>query len=221
MIFAAGFGTRMRPLTDTLPKPLIQIGDTTLLDHTMGLATAAGLDVPIVNAHYLSDQISAHLSEHAETAVIHENPILDTGGGLKNAASRLSGDFAITTNSDNIWNGPNPFTTALSAWQPSMPACLLCAKTENTVGRIGPGDFSIDGDGKLTRGGDYVFLGVQIIDKTLVTAIPDEVFSMNRVWDVLIAQGSLFGAVYDGTWCDVGKPENIPLAQRVLNGENV
>lgn len=221
MIFAAGFGTRMRPLTDHQPKPLIQIGNTTLLDHTIDLAYAANFRVPVVNAHYLSDQIHAHLVHHKDTRVVQENTILDTGGGLKNAAHLLNGEFVITSNSDNIWNGPNPFSTLVSAWKAEFPACLLCTKTTNTVGRSGPGDFDIDNDGKLTRGGDYVFLGVQIINKTLVTRIPDTVFSMNAAWDALIEQGKLFGAVYDGVWCDVGRPENIALAQRVLSGAHV
>ncbi len=217
MIFAAGFGTRMRPLTDSTPKPLIQVGGQSLLDHTVGLIKDAGLTPSVVNAHYLSDQIEAHFENDPHTRVITEQVILDTGGGLKNAATWLSGDVVITTNADNIWAQGNPFITIAHHWTPDAPACLLCAHKDQVHGRDGPGDFELHHDGRLTRGGDFVFLGVQIIDKRLVTAVPQDVFSLNVVWDDLIKQGKLFGAVFDGVWCDVGRPENIELAAQILD----
>mgnify|MGYP002620909319 CR=1 FL=1 len=191
MVFAAGFGTRMQPLTNHTPKPLIQIGKTCLLDHTLDLAKQAGLTKCVVNAHYLAEQIKDHLAGTTAHVVV-EDEILDTGGGLKNAAPLLDGDMVITSNSDNIWNGENPFSKLLCASQVIGETALLVAHKDNVTGRSGPGDFELHDDGTLTRHGDYVFLGIQQIALHHVLAEHQSVFSMNVVWDKLIEQGKLF-----------------------------
>lgn len=221
MVFAAGFGTRMRPLTNTTPKPLLPVGQTCLLDHTIDLAQNAGVSRLVVNAHYLATQIENHLQDQRDVHVIVEDPILDTGGGLKNAAGHFDGPFVFTSNSDNIWAGQNPFSLLATQWKPHQRGLLLCAPVKKVIGRDGPGDFDIDPAGRVTRGGDFVFLGVQIISKEVVIQVPETVFSLNTVWDQLMLDGNLYGQIYDGLWCDVGRPENIQLAESLLKESRV
>jgi len=216
MLFAAGFGTRMGRLTARRPKPLIEVAGKALLDHALALAREVPCDPIVVNTHYLSDQIDAHL-EGSEVQTSHEWPdILDTGGGLKFAAPKFSSGTVMTLNTDAVWRGSNPLERLLASWDPEkMDALLLVQKAEDALGHS-QGDFSLDG-GLLKRQGPWIYLGAQIIKLAPVTAMTDAAFSLNKVWDSLIAAGTLFGTDYDGTWCDVGRPENIPLAESMLH----
>lgn len=217
MLFAAGFGTRMAPLTDTRPKPLIEVGGQTLLDHTLGLAQGIAPSRLIVNTHYLADQIIGHLHGKKISISLEQSLILDTGGGLRAALPLLDGDHVITSNTDAIWRGPNPFEALLEAWNPQqMDALLLCLPLSEAVGRDAPGDFSLGKGGLLSRGGDHVFTGVQIVRTALVADHPETVFSLNAVWDEAISKGRAFGVHYTGTWCDVGQPSGIALAETLL-----
>ncbi|UMA64598.1 nucleotidyltransferase family protein [Roseivivax marinus] len=219
MIFAAGFGTRMGALTATRPKPLIEVGGRALLDRTLDLAMDHGMTRIVVNAHYRAEQIEAHLAG-SEVAVSVEMPdILDTGGGLRAALPLLGGGTVFTSNADNVWDGPNPFDVLAAAWQPDrMDALLLTVPLSHAVGRKGGGDFAMAADGRLSRKGMRVYPGVQILKTEALADIPDQVFSLNAVWDRIAAKGRLFGAHYPGRWCDVGHPEGIALAEAVLEG---
>ena len=180
MIFAAGLGTRMRPLTDRLPKPLIHVGGRTLLDRALDLGRDAGAGPVVVNTHYLGDQIAAHLAGQ-DVAISNEaGAILDTGGGLRQA----------------------------------LPLIPL----DRAAARQGTGDFAMDAAGRISRRGDFVYGGAQIIRPDRLADIPDRVFSLNRLWDLLIADGRAHGIVHRGGWCDVGYPQAIPLAEQVLHG---
>lgn len=213
MIFAAGFGTRMGVLTKDMPKPLIKVAGRPLIDHTLDLTQH--LSPVVVNTHYLGNQISDHLSGSG-VKISHEDAILETGGGLKNALSLLGEGPVCTMNSDAIWVGGNPFDVLASHWQPDMGALLLMKHVDNTHGRSAPGDFAMDKMGRLTRSGDYVYLGAQIIQTESVANFPDTAFSLNVIWDELIEKGRVYGCVYDGQWCDVGRPENITAAESML-----
>ncbi len=220
MIFAAGFGTRMRPLTDTMPKPMIPVAGRPLLDHTLDLIDAAAAGPVVINAHYLADHIAKHLANTPHVIQI-EDPILETGGGLKRAAADLAAPTCFTLNSDAIWAGPNPLNVLEQNWSDDMGALLLLQHVDQVAGRAPPGDFHMDPSGKLRRGGDWVFLGAQITTLAPVTARPETVFSLNVVWDDLIEQGRVFGAAYDGGWCDVGRPENIAKAEQMMLNRHV
>lgn len=222
MIFAAGFGTRMRPLTDTRPKPLIEVAGRPLIDHAIGMARAAGITRIVVNAHYLADQVAAHF-EDTDVTVVREDPdILDTGGGLRHALPQLGADTVLTLNSDAIWSGENPVAALLEAWDPArMDALLSCVPVEQTVGYDGPGDFTIGADGTLTRGPGVVYGGLQILRTECLHAVPDAVFSLNRVWDGMQADKRLFGLPHRGRWCDVGHAGGIALAEALLEGADV
>ncbi|MBK4217622.1 nucleotidyltransferase family protein [Paracoccus caeni] len=218
MIFAAGLGTRMRPLTDLRPKPLIEVAGTTLLDRALSLGRDAGAAPIVVNTHYLGAQIIQHLAGQ-DVAISNEaGEILDTGGGLKKAQPLLGDGPVMTLNPDVVFTGPNPLTALLQAWDDSMDALLALVPLDRATARKGGGDFSVDADGRISRKGDFVYAGAQIIRPNRLADIPDRVFSLNKLWDLLIAEGRAHAMIHDGCWCDVGSPEAIPLAEAMLNG---
>ena len=175
---------------------------------------AAGLNRIVVNAHYLADQITSHIARQ-DVVVSHETPeILETGGGLKAALPLLGDGPVMTANSDAIFAGPNPMAELASAGlAEGAETNLLLVPLDRAVGRKGGGDFSLAPDGRLTRGGDYVYTGIQIIRTDRVLYWPEDVFSLNRIWDAAAAEGGLVGSVYSGRWCDVGHPEGLELAE--------
>ena len=219
MIFAAGFGRRMGALTETRPKPLIEVAGETLLDRALAIGRAAGPSRIVANAHYEAAQIDRHLSG-TEVRVVHETPdILDTGGGLRNALPHLGTGPVFTLNPDAAWRGPNPLNALASAWRDGMGALLLLVPADRARAHGGRGDFALDED-RLIRGGPFVYTGAQIVDPSRLDEIPDAAFSLNRYWDLLAAEGRLHGAVYDGDWCDVGHPDGIAQAERMLAGDD-
>lgn len=218
MIFAAGLGTRMRPLTETRPKPLIQVGGQTLLDRALAMGREAGCAPIAVNSHYRGQQIADHLA--GQDVAISDEPgvILDTGGGLRKALPLLGDGPVMTLNPDVVWTGPNPLAALAGAWRDEMEALLMLVTLDRATARIGAGDFTCDTNGRISRKGDFVYAGAQIIRPDRLAAIEDEVFSLNRLWDLMIADGTAYGMVHPGGWCDVGRPEAIPLAEALLDG---
>ncbi|WP_298361538.1 nucleotidyltransferase family protein [uncultured Litoreibacter sp.] len=216
LIFGAGFGTRMAPLTETTPKPLIEVAGAPLIDHAIGLARDLALNIH-VNAHYLAEQMVAHLPPTITTHVEYPD-ILDTGGGLKSALPKMHGEAVVTLNSDAVWSGPNPLGILLDAWRDDMSALLLLVPVEQTVGYARKGNFILGQDGSLSRSPDgQVYTGAQIIRRDVVAAHPGRVFSLNAVWDRLLGEGKVAGVTYPGRWADVGTPSGIPLAEAMLN----
>ena len=217
MLFAAGFGTRMGELTRSRPKPLIPVAGRALLDHALDLAAGAGLSRQVVNAHYLAEQVVAHLDGRGIPVAVETPEILDTGGGLRAALPLLGPGPVFTLNTDAVWTGPNPLATLAAAWDPArMDALLLLIPADRAQGHSGTGDFTLAEDGQIARGPGFVYSGAQIVDPAGLTAIPEEVFSINLLWDRLIAEGRAFGLIHQGGWCDVGRPESIPLAEAML-----
>lgn len=218
MIFAAGLGTRMRPLTDDRPKPLIEVAGCTLLDRALDLGRQADCTPIAVNTHYLGDQIAAHLA--GQDVAISDEPgvILDTGGGLRKALPLLGSGPVMTLNPDVVWTGPNPMSALGQAWDDGMEALLMLVPLDRAIARQGAGDFALDTAHRIGRKGDFVYAGAQIIRPDRLADIPEDVFSLNRLWDLLIAKGRAFGLVHQGGWCDVGYPQAIPLAEALLDG---
>lgn len=206
----------MRPLTDTLPKPLIPVGQTTLLDHALDLTQLPEIDNRVVNVHYRADQVRTHLYGKPVTISDESSELLDTGGGLKNALPLLQGDPIMGLNTDAIWVGPNPIPQLLSAWKLHMTCLLMVVPLERTVGHPGKGDFDVDESDHLRRGRSTVYTGLQLTRREVVAKVPDRIFSMNRVWDMAAKAKGLHGVIYPGTWCDVGQPDSIPLAETLL-----
>ena len=222
MIFAAGLGTRMGALTRDRPKPLIEVAGRPLIDHALALARAAGIPRVVVNTHAHAEQLRAHLARVAPEALVsHEPVLLETGGGLKQALALLGPGPVFTLNSDVVWTGANPLRALVAAWVPGTGALLALVPRSAAQGHGGPGDFLRDPGGRLVRRGeataaDYVYAGAQIIDPATVAAVPDAAFSLNPVWDGMIAEGRLRGLVHPGGWVDVGRPEGIALAEAEL-----
>jgi MurNAc alpha-1-phosphate uridylyltransferase len=222
MIFAAGFGTRMGALTRTRPKPLIPVAGRPLIDHTLDLAAAVTPPRIVANAHYMAGALAAHLEPLGITVARESPDILDTGGGLKAALPLLDAETVFTTNSDAIWSGPNPLSLLDAAWEPDrMDALVVCVPLAQAVGRKEGGDFILDADGRIARGGTHVYGGVQIIRTACVADWPERVFSLNAIWDRLHASGRLYGLSYPGRWCDVGHPEGIALAEDLIRSRDV
>lgn len=216
MIFAAGRGTRMAPLTDTSPKPLVQVAGKALIDHALELAD--GCSPVVVNTHYLADQLHAHLRGRGVT-LIHEPELLETGGGLKNAADLLGPGPVLTLNSDAVWRGPNVLRSLVDAWTPrDMDALVSVVDPSRAQGHAGQGDFLLDDASRVSRGPGSVYTGAQIIKLGPILAETETFFSVNRVWDRLMTQGRVTGLAYPGHWCDVGQPSSISLAERMLTG---
>ncbi|MEO1493231.1 MAG: nucleotidyltransferase family protein [Pseudomonadota bacterium] len=225
MILAAGFGTRMGALTQTRPKPLLTVGGRPMIDLALDLVAEAGADTAVVNLHYLGDQIRAHLSERTAPAIAFspEDPILDTGGGVVQALRLLTGEAFFTLNSDSIFAGPNPLGTLAGAWQPDrMDALLLMVPVGQTRAYTRAGDFFLDpATGLPERRGaadsaPFVYAGAQIIARKALTGAPDGAFSMNLIWDRLLAERRLRAVSYPGLWVDVGTPEGLAEADAIL-----
>ncbi|WP_147109847.1 nucleotidyltransferase family protein [Tateyamaria sp. syn59] len=222
MIFAAGFGTRMTHLTKSQPKPMIQVAGLPLIDRALGLVAEVQSPRTVVNLHYLPDMLEAHLKDKPVITVREEPDILETGGGLRNALPLLQSDPVLTLNPDVVWIGPNPLKIALGAWDPTrMDAMLLCVPKIRVHGRDGDGDFHLDEDNRLHRGGDLVYGGVQIMKTARLHDVPQATFSLNVVWNEMAKDARLHGIVYPGHWCDVGRPEGIRIAEDTLRQHHV
>lgn len=219
MLFAAGFGTRMGALTADRPKPLIPVAGRALIDHALAIADAAGAGPRVANLHYRGDQIATHLSGRNVALSWERETILETGGGLRAALPLLGQGPVMTLNTDAVWTGQNPLIQLARAWDDGMDALLLLLPAGQARGHGGTGDFLLDAQGRLARANGArgaVYLGAQILRTDSLAAIPEAVFSLNRVWDAMIGQGRAHGVIHQGGWCDVGHPEGIAAAEAML-----
>ncbi|UWR22453.1 nucleotidyltransferase family protein [Sulfitobacter sp. S190] len=217
LMFAAGFGTRMGTLTADRPKPLIEVAGRALIDHTLELVTQVKPPRIAANLHYRAPQLAAHLAPRGVTPVVEDPDILETGGGLRNALPVLGDGPVITTNTDAIWTGPNPLAALLEAWRPDvMDALLMCVPVAQAQEHSGDGDFTLAADGRLRRGPGVVYGGIQIMKTDRLQAVAARAFSLNVVWDEMLADGRLYGVAHDGKWCDVGHPGGIGTAERMI-----
>jgi MurNAc alpha-1-phosphate uridylyltransferase len=229
MVMAAGLGKRMRPLTATRPKPLIEVAGKPLLDHCLDRLRAAGVKKAVVNVHYLPDALEAHLRSRVqglEIAVSDEREqLLETGGGLVKALPLIDSDPFLVANSDNLWvDGPvDSLRHLASHWDESkMDALLLLVPLAQANCHNGSGDFHMTASGKIRRKkpgsvAPFVYTGIQMVSKRLFDGeVPDGPFSTNILWDRAIEAGRCFGAVHQGLWFDVGAPPNIRKAEEIL-----
>ena len=229
MVMAAGKGTRMRPLTETKPKPLVSFMGAPLIDHVLDRLEEAGIEEVIVNVHHFADQMEAHLASRGTPRIVISDErarLLDTGGGAKQALPLLGEDPIVTFNSDSVWVegwGSN-LRNLIDAFDPErMDALLMIADAARTIGYVGRGDFHMDGLGRLTRRGSsetvpYMFAGVQVIKPALFADGPDGAFSTNLIWDRLIERGTLFGHRMSGVWMHVGSPGDLHAAEEFVRG---
>lgn len=218
MLLAAGLGTRMKPLTDTRPKPLIEVAGRTLLDRVLDKLVAQGVTRAVVNVHYLADQIETHLKSRKDIEIIisdERETLLETGGGVIKALPHLGADPFFVINTDVTWvtTGDDTFTRMAEAYDPNeMDALLLLAEIGATLGFRGPGDFYLAPDGQLIRRGDkpsapYVFAGTHITRADLLRGYEPKPFSANIYWNAMGRAGRLYGTVMKPFWLHVGDPQ--------------
>lgn len=231
MVLAAGKGTRMRPLTDKMPKPMVPFDGRPLIDHVLDRLDEAGIEEAVVNIHHLADQLEAHLTARMASGrgpriVISDERgvLLETGGGIKKALPLLGDEPILTFNSDSVWVeglGRN-LPGLMAAYDPErMDALLMIADAVRTIGYVGRGDFTMAPDGLLCRRAPsttapYMFAGVQIVKPHLFKAGPEGSFSTNILWDQMIERDSLYGWRMGGTWMHLGTPGDVSDAEAFL-----
>jgi len=228
MVFAAGLGKRMRPLTDSIPKPLIEVAGRTLIDHNLDRLGASGIETAVVNVHWLADQIEAHLGDRERPRIVISDErarLLDQGGGIKRALGSIGRDPFLLCNTDSFWiEGPrsNIARLADSFVPETMDFLLLVAASATAVGVDWPGDFTMGHDGRLVPRDDrhvapFVYTGVGITKPGLFRDEADEAFRLAPFFHRAAAQGRLFGMRLDGLWLHVGRPETIAEAERAID----
>ena len=225
MVLAAGLGKRMRPITVTVPKPLVEVAGRALIDHSLDRLASAGVETAVVNIHYLPQLMRAHLARRRrppEVAISDETAkLLDTGGGIRHALPLLGDAPFYLLNSDSFWiEGARPNLHWLAgAWDDArMDVLLLLAPTVRAVGYRGRGDFRMDTNGRLTRRPErevvpFAYAGAAIIHPRLFDGAPDGAFSLNLLFDKAGEAERLFGVRMDGVWLHVGTPEAITDAE--------
>ncbi|MEM7439862.1 MAG: nucleotidyltransferase family protein [Pseudomonadota bacterium] len=220
MIFAAGFGTRMRDLTKDMPKPMLPVAGRPMIDHALDHVFAAGISQAVVNTHYLAPVIEAHLKGRPNVTTLREEPdVLETGGGLRNALPQLGSGPVVTMNPDAIFIGPNPVEFLLSS-QAGNAATLLLLPRHKALSHGGRGDFDMDASRTLSwrdgEAADYIYTGVQLIDPKGLQEIPEKKFSLRLLWEKYMEDDDVKGVVYPGSWIDVGTPEGLASADAEL-----
>jgi MurNAc alpha-1-phosphate uridylyltransferase len=227
MVLAAGFGERMRPLTDRMPKPLVPVAGRPLVDHVLDRLAAAGIERAVVNVHYLADQIERHLKGRTAPAIVisdERDKLLNTGGGVVKALGAIGGEPFVHVNSDTIWiDGvkPNLERLAEAFDRTHMDALLLLAPVSTSIGYAGRGDFTMAADGRLTRRRErdvtpFVYAGAAILRPELFRDAPDDAFPLTALFDRAAAQGRLHGLRMEGVWMHVGTPEAIKEAEAAI-----
>ncbi len=224
-VLAAGLGKRMRPVTATTPKPLVEVAGKALIDHALDRAAEAGIDTAVVNVHYLADLVEGHVAQRTDGLKIlvsdERETLLETGGGVKKALDLVGAAPFVVMNSDSFWlEGPTPnLARLIERWQPeAMDLLLLVAPTATSLGYEGAGDFVMAPDGRLERRGEravapFIYAGVAIVKPELFADTPDGAFSLNLLFDRAIARERLYGLRLDGQWLHVGTPEAIQAAE--------
>lgn len=229
MVLAAGLGRRMRPLTATRPKPLVEVAGRTLLDRALATLRAGGVRRAVVNVHYMADRIESHLAARDTGLAIaisdERERLLETGGGILKALPLIDADPFLAINADNVWvDGPLPAARLLAdRWDDAvMDALLLVVPLARANCHTGPGDFHMDAFGRLARRrpgrvAPFVFTGFQMLSTRLFAGEEVRPFSMNLLWDRAAAAGRLCGVVHQGLWFDVGTAAAVARTEALLD----
>jgi len=230
ILLAAGLGARMRPLTDTIPKPLLTLGGRALLDHALDRLAAAGVSEVVVNAHWHADKLAEHLAQRPPpptTILRHEHALLDTGGAVVAALQEgllgTSNAPFFVVNSDSVWlNGPVPALERLqTVLRPELDAVILVHRTFQVHADIGYGDFFLDSLGLPRRRREreiapYIYAGITLARPHLFEGFAEETVSMNEIWDKAIASRKILAVVHDGLWFHLTRPDDLQEAEHAL-----
>lgn len=226
MVLAAGLGKRMRPITDTLPKPLVGIAGRTLLDRGLDALEAAGIEKAVVNVHHLGAQIARHVADRAHPRIVisdESERLLDSAGGIVRARAELGDDPFVVLNADTFWidEGEPTLSRMALAWDGgSMDILMMLASLDSAVGHSGGTDFLVDADGRLSRSrGDpagLIYAGVAIVNPEIFEGASTEPHSLNVYFDRAIQAGRLYGLAMKGRWITVGTPDAIAPAEAAV-----
>jgi N-acetyl-alpha-D-muramate 1-phosphate uridylyltransferase len=228
MVFAAGLGMRMRPITETLPKPLVKVGGRTLIDHCLDRLAESGVERAIVNVHWLADQIETHLVNRRAPKILisdERSKLLDQGGGIKRALPMIGDDPFLICNTDAFWiEGPRSNLVRLARTFDSgaMDILLLVAASAGAVGVDWPGDFAMAHDGQLQpreprHVAPFVYTGVGIVKPRLFKSETSDAFRLAPFFHAAAAKGRLYGVRLDGLWVHVGRTETISDAELAID----
>jgi MurNAc alpha-1-phosphate uridylyltransferase len=226
MVLAAGLGKRMRPITDTMPKPLVKVAGKTLLDWTLDELAAAGVEKAVVNVHYFPEQIIAHTVRRAAPKIVisdESDGLLDSAGGIVKALPELGEKPFYVLNADTFWidsGAPNLARLALAWDDATMDILLMLADIASATGHSGGTDFLIGPNGGLHRAkGDpagLIYAGAAIVHPRIFAGAHTSPHSLNRYFDAAIDTGRLCGMAMHGSWITVGTPQAIPLAEAAV-----
>lgn len=230
MVLAAGLGTRMRPITETIPKPLVQIGGKPLIDYALDILAEAGVRRAVVNVHHLADQMEAHLAAYRGLDVVisdERERLMNSGGGLAKGLKLLGRGPVYVMNADLFWVGDKPGAEAnlprlARFFDPErMDMALLCARPDQATGHGEKNDFNLGSDGRLARYRDgdphpVIYAGAIVLNSALLDDAPADAFNLNIYFDKAIAAGRLYGLPLEGHWLTVGTPDAIAPAEAVV-----
>jgi len=228
MVFAAGLGRRMRPITDTTPKPLVEVAGRALIDHCLDRFADNGVARAVVNVHWLADRIEAHLAKRTTPRIVisdERGQLLDQGGAVKRALPLIGAQPFFLCNTDAFWiEGPRSNLRRLAEAfdAQTMDAILMVAASAGAVGVDWPGDFTMDREGRLTareprRVAPFVYTGVGIIKPQLFDGVAEDVFRLAPFFYRAAEKGRLYGLRLDGLWLHVGRPESVAEAERAID----
>ena len=227
MVLAAGLGKRMRPITSTMPKPLVEVRGRALIDYGLDALARNGVQKAVVNVHYMADLMRAHLKKRKDMEIVVSDEtdlLLDSGGGIVKALPELGDEPFYVINSDTFWIDGYRDNLDLMAhlWDPSrMDAALLIADMQHATGYDGRGDFDMDAEGQLTRVGErdmspFIYAGAAILKPQLFDGMKAGTFSLNRIFDQTIEAERLHGVRLGGLWITVGTPAAIKGAEEAF-----
>lgn len=230
MVLAAGLGTRMRPITDTMPKPLVEIAGKPMIDYVLDALAEAGVKRAVVNVHHHAAQMEAHLARRTRPEILisdERDGLLDSGGGLFKGMKRLDPSPLFVMNADLFWVGepqgePGNLSRLAHLFDPErMDIAMLVVRDENTTGHNGKRDFSLGPDGRLRRYREgmenpVVYAGAFVLAPGLLDDAPEGPFSVNLSFDKAIAADRLFALELKGHWITVGTPDAIAPAEATI-----
>lgn len=218
MLLAAGLGTRMRPLTENLPKPLIPVAGIPLIERVIGNARAEGAKRFVANAHYRADQVLAHFGGLVK--VSREDELLGTGGGVKRALPMLHSNPFLVMNTDVFWpiGSDRPLARMLARHTGPQDVVILCVQPRRATGFRRSHDFCLAPDGLVTRdyGAPVIYGGVTVLGRSLFADTPDGPFSLYALMEAALERETLKGVVLDASWFHVGDPAALAEAERLL-----
>jgi MurNAc alpha-1-phosphate uridylyltransferase len=229
MVMAAGLGTRMRPITDTIPKPLVKVAGKPMIDYALDALAEAGVEQVTVNVHHHADQMEAHLRQYRKLDILisdERDALMNNGGGLAKGLKLLGRAPVFVMNSDLFWIGetagrPTNLQRLAGFFDATrMDFAMLAVPLEKTTGHNGRNDFSMAGDGRLSRydaaGNGVVYAGALVMTPAILDDAPADAFNINSYYDKAIARKRLYGMMMDGHWLTAGTPEAIGEAEETI-----